>query len=95
MLWQFVAILCGGGLVGVALWLASKMRRNRNVQKGLRIMFMLCLLMTLGAGCTTWQTSNASACLVPFDYGDDGVNDQNARALLIHYCICRDEKACK
>ena len=24
MLWQFVAILCGGGLVGVALWLASK-----------------------------------------------------------------------
>lgn len=24
MLWQFVAILCGGGLVGVALLLASK-----------------------------------------------------------------------
>lgn len=24
MLWQLVAILCGGGLVGVALWLASK-----------------------------------------------------------------------
>ena len=24
MLWPFVAILCGGGLVGVALWLASK-----------------------------------------------------------------------
>lgn len=24
MLWQFVAILCGGGLVGVSLWLASK-----------------------------------------------------------------------
>ena len=24
MFWHLVAILCGGGLVGVALWLASK-----------------------------------------------------------------------
>lgn len=24
MLWQVVGILCGGGLLGVALWLASK-----------------------------------------------------------------------
>lgn len=61
----------------------------------LRIMFILCLLMTLGAGCTKLQISNASACLVPFDYGDEGVNDQNAKALLIHYCLCKDENACQ
>ncbi len=24
MLWQWIAVLCGGGLLGVALWLASK-----------------------------------------------------------------------
>ncbi len=58
-------------------------------------MCMLGLLLTLGAGCANFNASNASACVVPFDYGDEGVNDQNARALLIHYCICKDEKACK
>ena len=56
---------------------------------------MLLVMMMLGAGCTTWQTSSAGACAVPFDYGDEGVNAQNARALLIHYCLCKDEKACK
>ena len=24
MIWQLIAILCGGGLLGVSLWLASK-----------------------------------------------------------------------
>lgn len=46
------------------------------------------------SGCKTYQASNASACVIPFDYGDTGVNDKNARALLIHYCICKDERAC-
>lgn len=45
-------------------------------------------------GCKTYQTSNNSACIIPFDYSDEGVNDENARALLIHYCLCKDPKAC-
>lgn len=49
----------------------------------------------LGAGCTKLQISNTSACQVPFDYADEGVNEQNARALLMYYCICEDEKACQ
>ncbi len=56
---------------------------------------MLLAGMMLSAGCATWRASNASACLVPFDYTDENVNDQNARALLIHYCLCKDERACK
>ena len=58
----------------------------------MKVLFII-LLLCLG-GCTTWQASNASACVIPFDYGDEGVNDANAKALLLHYCICKDEKAC-
>ena len=59
---------------------------------------LLLLVMLSGviitAGCTKLQTSNASACVIPFDYGDEGVNAQNARALLVHYCLCKDARAC-
>ena len=56
---------------------------------------MLLMGMMLGGGCTKLQVSNASACLVPFDYADEGVNEQNARALLMYYCICKDARMCK
>lgn len=46
-------------------------------------------------GCKTLKASNTSACRVAFDYQDPGVNDQNARALLVHYCLCVDERGCK
>lgn len=56
---------------------------------------MLLMGMMLGGGCTKLQVSNASACLVPFDYADEGVNEQNARALLMYYCVCKDARMCK
>lgn len=46
-------------------------------------------------GCARLQVTNASACRVGFDYADEGVNNQNARALLEHYCLCVDDKLCK
>ena len=52
-------------------------------------------LLVMGACAPKTYISNASACLIPFDYGDEGVNAQNARALLVHYCLCKDEKACE
>ncbi len=52
--------------------------------------------MLCASGCTKSLTnSNTSACLIPFDYGDDGVNERNARGLLMHYCLCHDNGACK
>lgn len=63
--------------------------------KRLWIMSAVCLLMMLGAGCAGFKASNASACVIPFDYGDGGVNDQNAKALLMYYCLCKDEHACR
>lgn len=54
-----------------------------------------CLMMMLLTGCKTFQASNASACVIPFDYGDAGANMTNKRALLIHYCLCKDESVCK
>lgn len=59
------------------------------------ITLLICLMMTSVSGCKTFQASNASACKVGFDYKDPGVNDTNARALLVHYCLCVDEKLCK
>ena len=58
---------------------------------------IVCLVwMSIGfvVGCTTLQTSSASVCLIPFDYADEGINEQNARALLLYYCLCKNEKAC-
>ena len=48
-----------------------------------------------GIGCARLQVSNASTCAIPFDYSDEGVNEQNARGLLIHYCLCKDENLCE
>ena len=45
-------------------------------------------------GCKTAPVTNATACEVGFDYKDTGVNERNARALLAHYCICKDKSAC-
>lgn len=60
---------------------------------------LLLLVMLSGviitAGCMKLQTTNASACLIPFDYNDVGVNAQNARALLLYYCICEDQSKCE
>ena len=50
--------------------------------------------MPFAGGCKTFQASNASACRVGFDYQDPGVNEQNARALLVHYCLCNRASAC-
>lgn len=52
-------------------------------------------MMSAAVGCTKSQmVRTESVCRISFDYGDEGVNDQNARALLIHYCLCKDEKQC-
>lgn len=61
----------------------------------LMILLTVCLLTLCVSGCRTWGASNATACRVGFDYTDTGVNDQNARALLKHYCICVDEALCE
>lgn len=58
------------------------------------IMLIISLMMMSLISCKTYQTTNASACLIPFDYKDVGANIQNKRALLIHYCICKDESVC-
>lgn len=61
-----------------------------------RFLIGICLVSCVFfAGCKTFQASNASACNVGFDYKDPGVNDTNARALLVHYCLCVDDKLCK
>lgn len=52
-------------------------------------------LMMFIVGCKTLTVTNATACEVGFDYKDPNVNEQNARALLTHYCICKDEKLCQ
>lgn len=49
----------------------------------------------MGACAPKTYINNASACLVPFDYNDVGVNAQNARALLLYYCICEDRSKCE
>lgn len=52
-------------------------------------------MMSVAVGCTkSVMVQTDSVCHIPFDYGDEGVNVQNARALLIHYCLCKDEKPC-
>ena len=56
---------------------------------------IICLLTTCASGCKTWRASNATACRVGFDYKDPGVNDQNARALLKHYCLCKGSPVCQ
>ena len=56
---------------------------------------IICLLLTCAGGCKTFQASNAAACRVEFDYADPGVNEQNARALLVHYCLCRNAQPCR
>lgn len=61
----------------------------------LLIVFAICLLILCVNGCKTVNVSNTTACQVGFDYSDNGVNEQNARALLSHYCICYDEELCK
>lgn len=58
-------------------------------------MLLVCLSAMFATGCQTLKASNATACAINFDYKDTGVNDQNARALLVHYCICKDKKACE
>ena len=55
----------------------------------------VCLLTLYASGCATFPATNRTACYVGFDYTDEGVNDQNARALLKHYCICVDEALCE
>lgn len=50
--------------------------------------------MNVLTGCKTVTVSNTTACHVGFDYDDKGVNEQNAKALLAHYCICFDETIC-
>lgn len=52
-------------------------------------------MMFLTACQTYPKASNASVCVIPFDYGDTGANATNKRALLLHYCLCKDERACK
>lgn len=61
----------------------------------LRTGFIICLLALCASGCKTWRASNATACRVGFDYKDPGVNDQNARALLTHYCLCVNPRPCQ
>ena len=56
---------------------------------------LICSMCFIISGCKTFQASNASACAIPFDYGDSGANIANKRALLIHYCLCKDESVCK
>ena len=48
-------------------------------------------------GCVKYQrATNATICEnVHFDYADEGVNDTNARGLLLFYCLCEDNKACE
>ena len=58
-------------------------------------MFAIWPMLMCVSGCETVQITNATACEVGFDYKDKGVNNQNARALLVHYCICHDNKLCK
>ena len=71
---------------------------SKEREKGLTALLIMCaiiILMILTAGCSTLRTTNASACLVPFDYSDTGTNAQNKRAMLAFYCICVDESPCK
>ncbi len=58
-------------------------------------MFISWLWMMCAAGCSTFPASKAPACRVDFDYRDPGVNEQNARALLVHYCLCIDGAPCR
>ena len=58
------------------------------MRKELLLALIVCLAVLCGNGCKTFRSSNASACRVGFDYADTGVNERNARALLVHYCIC-------
>ncbi len=51
-----------------------------------------CLLTACGINLN--KPSNLPACRIAFDYKDTGVNDQNARALLVHYCLCVDAQRC-
>lgn len=72
-----------------------KKKRKRPMLKKSLMLFTVCLLTMLVGSCKSYQTSNASVCQIPFDYGDKGVNDTNARGLLIYYCLCKDETPCK
>ena len=56
---------------------------------------MICLMIPFLTGCVRFQASNATACNVGFDYDDNSVNKQNKKALLVHYCICFDDKLCE
>lgn len=58
-------------------------------------MLVICLLTSVVSGCRTIDVTNATACHVGFDYYDTGANDQNVKALMAHYCICVDSKACE
>lgn len=67
-------------------------------RSGLTALLIICVIIMLTiliGGCATLRTTNASACLVPFDYEDTGANEQNKRAMLAFYCICVDESPCK
>lgn len=71
---------------------------SKERKKGLTALLIICVIivaMILIGGCATLRTTNASACLVPFDYEDTGANEQNKRAMLAFYCICVDESPCK
>ena len=71
---------------------------SKEREKGLTallIIYAIIVATILIGGCATLRTTNASACLVPFDYEDTGANEQNKRAMLAFYCICVDESPCK
>ena len=57
-------------------------------------LWLICLGMWCISGCATSVGSNASACQIVFDYRDPGVNERNARALLVHYCLCHNPRIC-
>lgn len=65
------------------------------MKEKLIILLIVLLPMTFATGCRTIK-NNHTTCYVGFDYKDKGVNDQNVKALVRHYCLCNPEsKKCK
>lgn len=64
--------------------------------KKLKIIFPVLLLILFAAGCTKLTANREDVCRINFDYTDNGINDQNAYALLEYYCLCNPEtETCK
>ena len=106
-MWIYLtALIFGVSLLGGIIYFArndgKKSARLEAIKNELRereraqaILIMCVTLLLTACGISSNRRSNAPACMVGFDYKDEGVNDTNARALLSHYCLCVEAKFCQ